>query len=192
MREKVSFKYRRRTLRLSNSKGVSYLLELLRHPYKPISALQLYAIQNHIPDSLISACPPAIAPDQSFSSYNGCNLIPMTDDKTIREVKQRLIVVREDLLEAKYHQDYARSEDLKDEEEKLLDYLHEVLNHSQRIRFFDTGEKRIILSVHKALQRTLHRIGNHHPEFQSVLTQDLHLWRELCYQPEHTKCIIHG
>ncbi|MDD4309860.1 MAG: hypothetical protein PHO32_05725, partial [Candidatus Cloacimonetes bacterium] len=60
--------------------------------------------------------------------------IPMCDVTTIHQLKLYAIKLMDELAEAKCGSDYARTSDIKDEMEKISDYLKQCLNPRGKIK----------------------------------------------------------
>lgn len=181
----ISFSYQKCKCYLKRSKGLDYLLQLLQHPFAAISALDLYYLNELDADSpfyQVSGNVSAISRSALFCP------IHMTDERTLREVKSRLGSILAELGEKDAGNDISGREELLQEKEALLEYLSEVLSTANRIRTFDDDEKRVVMSVHKAIRRALAQIAEQQKYLAKDLRSDLKLWRDLIYVPGKTLC----
>ena len=189
----IKIKREDRSYRFLKTKGMGYLVELLEHPYRRISAMEL-ANMEIIPE----------AQSQYFYSQNlnanlglGLSLdspqrYPRADGKTIQEVKTRLVALTQLEAELLSWCDLARLEDVRGEREALIAYLCEVLTATQKHQYFPDISSSQTRTVNRSLSRALKAIRDADAEVGIALRQDLRVWRDIIYTPERTSVrIVH-
>lgn len=175
---------------MKRTKGLNYLLELIRHPFQSIRAIDLNYLDTLSEAGKILHISDIQRQNRDISLSRLFCLIPMTDEKTIREIKQRLHYLDTELETRRVNNDLSGVEELMDEKEGILKYLSEVLSCMQKIRNFGDGEESLVRAIHRAIKRALLQLSEHDPDLANALKQDLHLWRTLCYTPAETQCKI--
>ena len=119
--------------------------------------------------------------DQQLNVQNGFLSVPMTDLQTIKEVKQELINVINELAELEENCDYPRADELRDRYEKLSNYLQEVYHKDCKIRHFTSEESKIKRRVVRAINRALAEIDMLEPELAKELSKSIEFGRTICY-----------
>jgi len=186
----VQLRWKQSSLTLRESKAARYLVELLLHPYQPISAVALHALVNHPLPTHSGSADLGYLPDSVNTSFH--NLLPQTlcDGETIRSVKRRLNQVIALLAEARNWHDLARSETLQQEHDALLDYLQSCLSPRSSLLQDSDPDYKCRDNVYHSLRQLLTRIRRDCPELGSLLQQSFHLWSELVFIPAGSFSVV--
>ncbi len=163
------------------SKGLNYILTLLEYPELNIPYANLetnYSTPEKVYSQFSS---PQEIRDQQLNVQNGFLSVPMTDLQTIKEVKQELINVINELAELEENCDYPRADELRDRYEKLSNYLQEVYHKDCKIRHFTSEESKIKRRVVRAINRALAEIDMLEPELAKELSKSIEFRRTICY-----------
>ncbi len=165
------------------TKGMGYLVEILEHPYRSISAMELANLEI-LPDPQHRSIEAGAM--EQFGSMGMSEKYLKADFRTVKEVKARLVQLTE--LEAELTQwcDLARVEEVRWEREALIEYLGDVLGVNQKLRSFPDTCSRQIEAVNKAICRALQTIGKSDEDISTALRLDLRIWRNLIYTPQYT------
>jgi hypothetical protein len=167
------------------SKGWIYLLEALRHPGECRYAYSLKTAEHPIPEEY------RFVNNVSENERNAENLyaqhymrsLEMADRQTVKEVSQRLNRVLAIEAELRMNNDIAALEDLLREKEQLSQYLQEVMGKDGRLRYFKDDGYKAVVSVQKALRRTLQEIEKVDPPLGRYLIKRVKVWHRVVYQP---------
>jgi len=154
--------------RFSKTKGMGYLVEILEHPYRSISAMELANLEI-VPDP--QSIPTDAVTREQFGVMGMNEKYLKADFRTVKEVKARLVQLTELQAELTEWGDLARREEVRWEREALIEYLCEVLGVNHKLRSFPDTCSRQIEAVNKAICRAL---------------QTIRIWRNLIYTPQHT------
>lgn len=95
--------------------------------------------------------------------------LPLSDPKTVKEVKQRLLRLISEEAELEENCDFSRLDDIRDEKEALTQYLNEVYSPARRMRCFPDENLRQRKRVQKNLLRAIATIGDLEPELATKL-----------------------
>ena len=119
--------------------------------------------------------------EQQLKVQDGFLAVPMTDLQTIKEVKEELIQVINELAELEENCDYARADELRDIYEKLSKYLRDVYHKDCKIRHFTCEESKIKRRVVRAVNRALEEIEIIEPELAKELRKSIEFGKTICY-----------
>ena len=180
----VFLSYGGREHKLFYGKGMQYLITLIANPDLYISCANIETIKP-MPQRVYS----------QFSSSNEVQIhqlevqssfpsIPLTDLQTVKEVKQELIRVIDTLAELEANCDYAQADDIRDQYEKLVQYLEQVYKPEGKIRYFPSEGKKTKKRVLRAINRSLEDIEKLEPELAAELKNSLELGTILHYHPK--------
>ncbi len=180
----AALKWQGKCIKLRNSDGLYYLVELLLHPYCRISAVNLYRLVHH-------SCTPQAYYDKTGDDYSG-NLpsLPLTDEKTIQAVRRRLVKLEELLAEAESWHDYSRADDLRQEEDKLIEYLKETITSFNIPAGSKDEDYRCRDTVYQCLKRVFQQVSRSAPELSAFLQQSISTWSDLIYVPSDNFSVI--
>ena len=182
--KKVILYYQGKEHTLYLSKGIRYLLILLRHPNQNIACEELESYQNP-PQNAYSQLAASLKYDnQPLQIQKNFPSLPMADLQTIDEVKAELLKVIDELAELEENCDYARADAVREKYEQLCAYLEEVYDPKGRILYFLSEEKRTKKRVVRAIQRALEEIEKVEPKVAKDLRNALCLGATLCYNPD--------
>ena len=179
--KKIILQHSEREHILYFSKGLNYILTLLEYPELNIPYANLetnYSTPEKVYSQFSS---PQEIRDQQLNVQNGFLSVPMTDLQTIKEVKQELINVINELAELEENCDYPRADELRDRYEKLSNYLLEVYHKDCKIRHFTSEESKIKKRVVRAINRALAEIDMLEPELAKELSKSIEFGRTICY-----------
>lgn len=187
---RVSLKWQEHDISLKKSKGMQYLVELLLHPYRSISAAALYALLNHEPPRHGSAAELGLDSATELDCFHPLLPEPLSDPQTIRALKLRLNILTAQIAEAEHNNDPARREDLKQEQESLIDYLKEMLRAQNGNAVCRNTDSKCADSVYHALRYVLDAVKRECEPLDSLLESCLHLWSELMFIPVDDLSVI--
>jgi hypothetical protein len=182
--------WKQSSLTLRASKAARYLVELLLHPYQPISAVALHALVNHALPAHSGTDDLGYLPDSVNTSFHNLLPQPLCDAETIRSVKQRLNRVLARLAEAKQWHDLAGIEALQQERDDLLAYLQTCLSPLGSAQRESDPDYKCRDNVYQSLRQLLSRIRRHCPELGDLLQKSLRLWSELVFIPAGNFSVI--
>jgi len=174
----VVIAYADKEVEIARTTGMIYLLELLSHPWQQIDAEALARINKYDPDRNTEISETNLSQSETLASP-----IPYCDDLTISQVKQRLLVLVEEISEARAWNDPGRAEELIDEKESIEKYLCEVLSPQGRIRRMTSATRKACVAVNKALVRAIGQIAMADTDLAMLLQRSLKTWGRLCYTP---------
>ncbi len=106
--------------------------------------------------------------------------IPMTDMQTIKEVKEELLSLIEELAELEENCDYARADEIRDRKDKLSSYLYEVYHKDNHIRNFNDEAKKTKRRIVRAINRALEEIASVEPELATDLGKSIKFGTMIC------------
>jgi len=181
---RVVFRYRNREFGVKLSVGMRYIIELITHAGIPVSAVWLSSITASIAPMYIGMGTKDALVEHGLGSKDAFPVMPMTDAVCIRQVKSRLLEIVSQLAELEQNCDYARADDLRDEQEALCQYLKEVYRPDKRIRSFENEQEKQKQSVNKAIKRALQQVYEADAELGSKLSSCIKLGRILVYHPQ--------
>jgi hypothetical protein len=140
---------------LNTLKGYKYVSELRLNPGKLIDVTRLYCLDQPAavkyidePDSDAIYVPEIDAYIQQGTDQ----LIEMTDDKTLSEIKKAVRAITYKLQIATENNDLAVAEDCKSQLEKFNDYVSKVTTPRGKIKYFADRTRRHQSSVYRAVQ----------------------------------------
>jgi hypothetical protein len=180
-RVRIRYKYREHELKLSV--GMRYIIELISHAGIPVSLEALMSISSSIHASYICMGSKDALAEHGLSSLDSFMAMPMTDVSCIRQVKERLMQIVAELAEMEQHCNYARADDLRDEQDALASYLREVYRPDKRIRNFTTEMAKQRFSIVRAIKRALQSIYEADAELGDKLKASIKLGKYPVYNP---------
>ena len=151
-------------------KGMKFIVFLLQHPgveyfvmdlermLMPPTLLDQGDERETLDDFLVDES--VVDPDSSM---------PMTDEKTIRDVKASILELNEDLTEARARQDEISIETLIKERETLEDYILANTDHKGRPRSTAAAVKKAVDRVRKNINETISLIRKKAPDLAEHL-----------------------
>jgi tetratricopeptide (TPR) repeat protein len=150
--------------RLKDMKGVSYLLELLRHPGQEFHALDLGGAEN----------------------LRTGDAGEMLDADARRAYKARLTELRDELEEADQHHDVGRAARLREEMEVLAGELSRATGLGGRARKAGSDAERARLNVTRAVRKVVRKIQADCPVLGLHLERSVQTGLFCAYQPDPT------
>ncbi len=181
----VEMRVDNRIYRVHKSKGWIYLLELLRHPGKTRFAGSFLAAANPIEDRYQQLGDLSETERIEMGLY--AQFMPlrieMTDERTVRDVSARLMLLIEMEATLRTENNLAALDDILTEKQQLQDYLAQVLLPGGRIRCFSEHSRRDMRSVYMAIKRCLEGISALEPSLGEYLRARVNTWHQLSYEP---------
>jgi hypothetical protein len=152
---------------VDDSLGVRYLATLTANPGYELPAIELAAGA--------SAAVAAAAADTSHQ--------PVLDDVAMREYRQRLASVAEEIDKYELSNDLGRAEVARAERDWLIAELSAAAGLGGRVREFSGDEERARISVGKAIRRALDRVAAADPVIGEELRATVQTGLRCCYRP---------
>jgi hypothetical protein len=149
--------------RLRDQRGLHHLRVLLERPGLEIPALTLAASDRGL-----------------VGSYEGTIL----DDQAIRQYRQRIVDLEDDIDDATKNHDTERAARAEAELDALVQQLAAATGLNGRRRGFTGADERARVSVTKAIRSTIHHLGDRLPELGRHLTATVHTGSRCVYQPD--------
>jgi hypothetical protein len=168
-------------------RGFEYIDELLCHPFQPIECAylrQLYQTDPHaISEDDFSEMEAVTIPYCADFPFLPSELpIEAADKQTIKQVKERLLVLIDKEAELKQYHDLAALEDVRDEKDKLVEYLTTALTPLDRPRYLHHQPRNDYSAVKQAIQRAIEKLKPDFPCLVTDLTQNLEYGLSVCYK----------
>ena len=179
--KKIILQHSEKKYILYYSKGLNYILTLLEYPELNIPYSNLESNLSSPEKAYSQFSSPQEICEQQLNVQDGFLAVPMTDLQTIKEVKEELIQVINELAELEENCDYARADELRDIYEKLSKYLRDVYHKDCKIRHFTCEESKIKRRVVRAVNRALEEIEIIEPELAKELRKSIEFGRTICY-----------
>jgi tetratricopeptide (TPR) repeat protein len=152
-----------RQARMRDQRGLHHLRTLLERPGVEVPALILAAADH----SLVGAPEGAIL-----------------DDRAMREYRQRIIDLHEDVDEATANNDIERAARAEAELDALVTHLAAATGVGGRCRQFTGADERARVSVTKSIRSAIGRLGEQLPDLGRHLTATVHTGSRCVYQPD--------
>jgi tetratricopeptide (TPR) repeat protein len=149
--------------RLKDTKGVSYLAELLRHPGREFHALELGGVEEQL---------------------RGGDAGEMLDAEARRAYRQRLESLRGELAEAEEFNDLGRTERLREEMEMLTDELGRASGLGGRVRRAGSEAERARLNVTRAVRAVIKKVLGDCPALGRHLDRAVQTGVFCAYEPD--------
>lgn len=147
--------------------GIRHISRLLAEPERKFHCSELLAIEAGIKD----------APHLGTGG-------DAADRKAIKDCKARLADLKEQLEEAQSDNDLGRIDSLREQVEKIEDYLSSVVGlHGKPRKAADDGE-RVRKKIQVAISRSITSIQRHHPELARHLRKHVKTGVFCIYSPE--------
>jgi|LSQX01.1.fsa_nt_gb hypothetical protein len=173
-------------------KGWSQLLELLRNPEKVypfksfVTSNSQQETMNHVFGDLLASSNEG--PGISILGANDADLF--CDPRTLREVKERLVVLIQHEAELRISNDYSALDELIEEKEMLIQYLKEVLTPRGNIRVNNSETLTLKKTVGRRLIRVIEEIGTVFPDLASILNRQIVRGTYFQYIPSDHEIIV--
>lgn len=148
--------------RVKDSRGMTYLAELMRMPNREIHALEL----------------------SSGGPRDGSDRPAVVDAQAKAEYRKRLNELNRALDEAEDNNDQAEIERLKDELEWIRQQLAEAFGLGGRARATGSAAERARVSVTRAIKKAVQRIQEAHPSLGEHLLRNIRTGQFCCYDPD--------
>jgi hypothetical protein len=187
---RVCFSWQGQVLHLNKTLGISYLVELLLHPYMSISATALHSLVNHAASPVGAAWGLEEDGYMCGSSFQNILPQPLCDPQAIREVKLKLNLLTVQIAEAQEWNDLARLEEMKLERDALLDYLKDSLSMRNAQTLSADLDYKCADSVYGAINYTLKSLEKQYPPLGRLLRKSLHLWAQLLFIPADNLSVL--
>lgn len=171
-------------------RGWAYIMELVGHEGLPARAGQLEAGfapvgangQDNISAEEMHGA--ELRPNDAYARQTVC------DWQTIAEIKWRLIHLLDELALAEEYHNYARADELRDEQAQLLKYLQEASGLRGGLRCFASEPSRQRARVAQAINRCLDELAECEPELAKYLRLCLSLGEWFVYHPRSLEIVI--
>ncbi len=118
--------------------------------------------------------------------------LQMTDNRTIRELKQRLLCIVDELVLMEENNDYGRADELRDEQDKLCEYLKEVYRPCGKLRNFPDENSKLKRRVIRAIHRAIEDIRKESTMLAMVIEDSLEVGEYLLFRSEGPDIRISG
>ena len=105
---------------------------------------------------------------QSLSIY-----IPATDIRTVREIKQRMGKIENELLKAEENHDLCKKDELISEKEQCENYLQETINKNGTFKNLNTINRKSIKSISRAIDVVLKEISDQSEVLYKILKKNI-------------------
>ena len=155
-------------------KGMKFIAFLLQHPGVEYFVMDLERLL--IPPTLLDQRIQRETPDDFLvdeSVIDPDSSMPMTDEKTIRDAKARIMELNEDLKEARAMQDEISIEKLTEDLEFLEDYILANTDHKGRPRGTPAAVKKAVDRVRKNINESIKLIRKRAPNLAEHLNMSL-------------------
>jgi hypothetical protein len=160
-----------KTVTITHRIGMTYIGELLRSPRRSLSCL---ALQASVGRNLENGVQPEedLASQSPISNFQGEEIL---DKTALKQYRDRLDSINNELLEAERNRDSGRREKLATEKEMLVDQLKSATGFLGRPRRFATDAEKARKAVSRAIKTALERIKEHHPPLAKHLLEHIEL-----------------
>jgi len=149
--------------RLRDQRGLHHLRSLLERPDMEIPAITLAGADHHL-----------------TGSTDGTIL----DQRAMREYRERVIDLQNDVEEATANNDIERAARAEAELDALVEHLAAATGIHGRSRTFNGADERARVSVTKAIRSTISHLGEQVPELGRHLTATVHTGTRCVYRPD--------
>jgi hypothetical protein len=149
--------------RLRDQRGLHHLQTLLERPGVEIPALTLAVADN---------------------GMAGSSEATILDDRAMREYRQRITDLHEDIDEATANNDIERAARAEAELDTLVAQLASATGVGGRSRRFSGADERARVSVTKAIRSTINHLAEQLPDLGQHLTATVHTGSRCVYQPD--------
>lgn len=183
----------------SEDKGLHYIITLLKQPNTEFSVQDLERIVNpHSPTDLSADAyvDKSVSDDDSTeniqvdvvedSSITTGHLgfsFSAIDDRTKRELQEKIKVLDENIADADERCDDERKRKFEDERDDIAAYLSANLNHKGKPRQSNSTGDKIRKAIWSAISRTITRIKDAHPTLGEHLEKSIDTGFSCCYRP---------
>ncbi|HVO27198.1 MAG TPA: AAA family ATPase [Candidatus Margulisiibacteriota bacterium] len=170
-----------RTVRVKHSKGLQYLVHLLRHPGQQFVALDLLNATTGVGEQMSGTSKPIAAsriPE------------PILDAKARAAYKRRLEELRDALGEAERNNDIGRSERARAEMEALAQQLAAATGLTGERRLGSDAAERARSAVGKRVRAEIRRVGMLHPPLGRHLALTVTTGNFCAYEPEQDVVVV--
>ena len=177
--------FKENPFRLRDSKGLTYLAHLLRHPGTDFQVLDLVGgttgSDSH--ETVVIQGQTDQLDNSAIRIGSLGDAGEMLDDRARAEYRRRLSELREELDEAKQLHHDARRERAEREIEALTAELSRAVGLGGRIRHAGSAAERARQSVTKTIKTVIDRAAEQDPEFAAVLAKSIRTGMTCRYDP---------
>jgi 7-cyano-7-deazaguanine synthase in queuosine biosynthesis len=175
--------YDGKTVFMKDYKGLTLIAYLLKrsHEEVPLRDLHLEAEKQYQAATKIDKYQ---LEEQKLESFSSELTIELTDKKTIDEVKERLLEVEVELIEANQNNDIGNIEKLENEKQQLTSYLASSIGITGRPRQFGNKYKRMNDRISKSILRAIEKVKEVHPLLGFHLSNSIKVGLSYKYTPE--------
>lgn len=159
---------------LPHRKGLDYLAHLLRHPNWEIPAITLLAGAGNGGARL-----EALSTDLTSAAQGAGHVI---DEQAVRQYREEIADLREELDEAERANDLGRAESLRQQIDVLVGHLGACMGLSGRRREFPSEGENARTAVTKGIRSAIGRIAAVHPGLARHLERHVTTGRRCCYR----------
>lgn len=167
---------------LRHSRGLALLAQLVRNPGQEIHVSTLDAITPSGGSAVARTAP---APEGGVPPSPG-DAGEILDTRARSEYRRRVAELREELEEAREHNDLGRVETLREELQLLEDELRAAVGRGRRPRRAARDAERLRVAITHRIRRTIAQIARHHPALGAHLTAHVSTGYHCVYRAEET------
>ena len=157
-------------------------MELWKHPYQAIDAVELSVILNGKTVLHNTKYPYDVQLSLS-TGFNAESAIPCSDGITVHQVRLRLIDLIQEKAELEAAHDLSRKEEIDDEIDKLTCYLKEVLTRDNHLAHFPSQATKLNEAVYRSVHYVIKQIAVQDEKLAKMIRQTVSYWGNLVYQP---------
>lgn len=172
--------YEGRTVRMRDSKGLTYLARMLAYPHREFHAPALAAECTRNGDESAGAMRPA---GEAFNPAIAHDAGEILDARARTEYRRRINELREELEEAKRCENEERGMRIDEEIEALSAQLAAAVGLRGRHRRAGSTAERARVNVTRTIRIAIERIGEHHPVLAHDLEATIRTGTFCSYQP---------
>lgn len=175
--------YEGHLFRLDHNKGLTYILELLKHPHDKINVNQLMQLET-VGSVALDKMTNEGMQAQELSISDG-SLGTHIDEQAITEYRQRVRSIDAELEMAQKNSDLGRKEELINEREKILDEIKRNVTPSGNLKTNNPQLKKTVDAVRKCIKETIkYKIITHDKKLADHLSDSLNYGNSLSYTPK--------
>jgi hypothetical protein len=180
--------YEGRPLTLKHSLGLTYIAYLLTKPDQDISVFDLVSLSRHEAGSITPSAYLHMSKEQleseGLSISHGSDVGDILDDEAIKQYKERLRDIEEELSEAEENCDTGRIEQLEAEKEFVVEQLKTAVGLGGRSRKAGSIADKARVAVRLSIQRAIEHIGKHDLELSQFLSNSIKTGITCKYSPD--------
>jgi hypothetical protein len=189
------------TCRLKLMNGLDYIAFLLQNPGRPVRARELLTLAGGLSTGFIAELRAGSLrdggsgrkcddQDDVLSDHSDFVRHEVVDDKTRREVEQRLSEIEREIVYNQAIGDLEKVDRLREECATLQSYLGGSRNVHRRPRVFSSENEKARTTVTKAIQRAYERIREQAPKTAIYLKSTISTGSEFMYRDASTAWIV--